>query len=41
MNSHDTSGLERRLRMVGDKLAICELIAAHPPSADTGAADYT
>ncbi|MEE4453375.1 nuclear transport factor 2 family protein [Novosphingobium resinovorum] len=32
---------ERRLRDVEDKLAIYELIAAHPPSADTGSADYT
>lgn len=33
--------LEHRLRVVEDKLAIHELIASHPPSADTGAADYT
>ncbi len=33
--------LETRLRRVEDKLAIYELIASHPPSADTGAADYT
>jgi hypothetical protein len=32
---------ERRLRDVEDKLDIYELIAAHPPSADTGSADYT
>lgn len=35
------SDLEARLRAVEDKLAILELIASHPPSADTGAADYT
>jgi hypothetical protein len=33
--------MEARLRVVEDKLAIYELIAAHPPSADTGSADYT
>jgi hypothetical protein len=33
--------LENRLRIVEDKLAIYELIASHPPSADTAAADYT
>ncbi|MBV7483204.1 nuclear transport factor 2 family protein [Bordetella sp. BOR01] len=33
--------LEHRLRIVEDKLAIYELIASHPPSADTGAAGYT
>jgi len=32
---------ESRLRAVEDKLAIYELIASHPPSADTGHADYT
>ncbi|WP_224579593.1 nuclear transport factor 2 family protein [Mesorhizobium sp. BR1-1-16] len=29
------------MRTIEDKLAIYELIASHPPSADTGAADYT
>jgi len=33
--------LESRLRAVEDKLAIYELIASHPPSADTGHAEYT
>lgn len=33
--------MEHRLRLVEDKLAIYELIASHPPSADTGAAAYT
>jgi len=37
----DAHDLESRLRTVEDKLAIYELIASHPPSADTGAADYT
>lgn len=41
MNSPDATDLEHRLRIIEDKLAIYELIAAHPPSADTGAADYT
>lgn len=33
--------IESRLRAIEDKFAILELIASHPPSADTGAADYT
>jgi hypothetical protein len=33
--------LEGRLRAVEDKLAIYELIASHPPSADTGHSRYT
>ncbi|HEY0122848.1 MAG TPA: nuclear transport factor 2 family protein [Rhizobium sp.] len=33
--------LESRLRTIEDKFAIYELIASHPPSADTGHADYT
>lgn len=41
MKTADMSELERRLRIVEDKLAIYELVASHPPSADTGAADYT
>jgi len=41
MNSPDATDLEHRLRIIEDKLAIYELIAAHLPSADTGAADYT
>ena len=32
--------LERRLRAVEDRLEIYNLIAGHPPSADTGAAQY-
>jgi len=33
--------LEARLRIIEDKLAIYDLLASHPPSADTGSADYT
>ncbi|TWF59170.1 nuclear transport factor 2 family protein [Neorhizobium alkalisoli] len=36
-----TEVLENRLRAIEDKLAIYELIASHPPSADTGHAAYT
>ncbi len=35
------ASLEDRLRAVEDRLAIYNLIAGHPPSADTGAAAYT
>ena len=35
------SALEARLRMVEDRLEIYNLIASHPPSADTGADYYT
>jgi hypothetical protein len=41
MDSTRLPELEQRLRIIEDKLAIQELIASHPPSADTGAADYT
>ena len=34
------SSLERRLRAIEDRLEIYNLIAGHPPSADTGAAAY-
>jgi hypothetical protein len=37
----DTAEVARRLREIEDKLAIYEIIAAHPPSADTGAGYYT
>lgn len=37
----DLQDLETRLSVVEDKLAINELLASHPPSADTGSADYT
>ena len=33
--------LETRLREIEDRLEIYNLIAGHPPSADTGAGDYT
>ena len=33
--------LEARLRLIEDRLEIYNLIAGHPPSADTGASDYT
>src|ERR1700686_5367538 len=41
MNTANTSSatLEQRLRAVEDRLEIYNLIASHPPSADTGA-DY-
>ena len=40
----DASGertLEQRLRVIEDRLEIYNLIATHPPSADTGAGEYT
>jgi hypothetical protein len=36
-----TQSLEARLRAVEDRLEILNLIASHPPSADTGADYYT
>jgi len=33
--------LEERIRVIEDRLEIYNLIASHPPSADTGAGDYT
>lgn len=41
MTAPTASNLESRLRSVEDKLAIYELIASHPPSADTGHSRYT
>src|SRR5258707_12321209 len=41
MTDSDAAGLEARFKIVEDKLAIYEVIASHPPSADTGSADYT
>ncbi|MFC7556320.1 nuclear transport factor 2 family protein [Pseudoroseomonas wenyumeiae] len=41
MDSPNQSDIESRLRAVEDKLAIYELIASHPPSADTGHSSYT
>ena len=40
MPSNDNRTLEDRLRAVEDKLEILNLIASHPPSADTGAEEY-
>jgi hypothetical protein len=40
-NSTQDNSVEGRLRIIEDKLAIYELIASHPPSADTGHAGYT
>ena len=40
-HDEDSSTLEQRLRTIEDRLAIYNLIAAHPPSADTGAGEYT
>jgi hypothetical protein len=36
-----TTSLEQRLQAVEDRLAIIDLIASHPPSADTGADYFT
>ena len=36
-----SNGIEARLRAVEDRLEILNLIASHPPSADTGADYYT
>jgi hypothetical protein len=33
--------LEERLSLIEDRFEICDLIASHPPSADTGAGEYT
>jgi hypothetical protein len=33
--------LEQRLRLIEDRLEIYNLIATHPPSADTGSGEYT
>src|SRR5437879_713459 len=38
---NDGNDLEARLRLIEDRLEIYTLIAGHPPSADTGASDYT
>jgi hypothetical protein len=39
-NAAGSPSLERRIRAIEDRLAIYNLIASHPPSADTGAAAY-
>ncbi|HXC89854.1 MAG TPA: nuclear transport factor 2 family protein [Stellaceae bacterium] len=43
MAAHASDGgtIEQRLRMVEDRLEIYNLIATHPPSADTGAGEHT
>ncbi len=43
MASHGSNGrtLEQRIRVIEDRLEIYNLIATHPPSADTGAGKYT
>src|SRR5207237_8726645 len=33
--------LDERIRLIEDRLDIYNLIASHPPSADTGAGEYT
>jgi hypothetical protein len=40
-NREDGRTLEARLRLIEDRLEIYNLIASHPPSADTGAAAFT
>jgi hypothetical protein len=40
-DASDERTLEQRLRVIEDRLEIYNLIATHPPSADTGAGDYT
>lgn len=37
----ETRTLEDRIRLIEDRLAIYNLVASHPPSADTGADYYT
>jgi hypothetical protein len=41
MAQRDDATFEARQRAVEDRLEILNLIAAHPPSADTGAGYYT
>ena len=38
--ANDQQTLEQRIRAIEDRLEIYNLIASHPPSADTGAAAY-
>jgi SnoaL-like protein len=38
---NDSKNIEQRLRAIEDRLDILNLIASHPPSADTGADYYT
>src|SRR6516225_6990052 len=41
VDANDRTTLEQRLRLIEDRFEIYNLIASHPPSADTGAGDYT
>ena len=41
VDPNDARTLEQRLRLIEDRFEIYNLIASHPPSADTGAGDYT
>src|SRR5260370_17516742 len=41
VDADDGRTLEQRLRLIEDRFEIYNLIASHPPSADTGAGDYT
>ena len=41
VDAKDDRTLEQRLRLIEDRLEIYNLIASHPPSADTGAGGYT
>lgn len=41
MPADANNSLEDRIRLIEDRLEIYNLIASHPPSADTAAADYT
>jgi hypothetical protein len=41
VDAKDGRTLEERLRLIEDRFEIYNMIASHPPSADTGAGDYT
>ena len=41
VDTKDDRTPEQRLRLIEDRFEIYNLIASHPPSADTGAGDYT
>ena len=41
VDTKDGRTVEQRLRLIEDRFEIYNLIASHPPSADTGAGDYT
>src|SRR5260370_18670754 len=43
MAAEGTGGktLDERIRLIEDRLDIYNLVASHPPSADTGAGEYT